>query len=83
MTAIKEIQPGFADNLKYDGNGLVPAIIQEEATGQVLMLAYMNKESLETTLRTGKTCFFSRSRQQLVDKRGDVGELSGCREHLL
>lgn len=73
MTAIKEIQPGFADNLKYDGNGLVPAIIQEEATGQVLMLAYMNKESLETTLRTGKTCFFSRSRQQLWTK----GETSG------
>lgn len=52
---------------------LIPAIIQEESTGQVLMLAYMNKESLELTLKTQKTWFYSRSRQQLWNK----GETSG------
>ena len=52
---------------------LIPAIVQEAATGEVLMLAYMNKESLETTLKTGKTCFFSRSRNSLWVK----GETSG------
>ncbi len=58
--------------VKFDQNGLVPAIVQEE-NGQVLMLAYMNKESLEKTIATGFTCFFSRSRQSLWKK----GETSG------
>ncbi|HHX95161.1 MAG TPA: bifunctional phosphoribosyl-AMP cyclohydrolase/phosphoribosyl-ATP diphosphatase HisIE [Clostridia bacterium] len=70
---LQESLPGFIDNLKFDSQGLIPAIVQEEQTGQVLMLAYMNKESLEKTLQTGRTCFFSRSRQQLWVK----GETSG------
>lgn len=52
---------------------LIPAIIQEESTGEVLMLGYMNKESLKLTLETGKTWFWSRSRQKLWNK----GETSG------
>jgi phosphoribosyl-AMP cyclohydrolase len=52
---------------------LIPAIIQEESTGQVLMLGYMNKESLQLTIETGKTWFWSRSRQKLWNK----GETSG------
>ena len=52
---------------------LIPAIIQEEDTGEVLMLAYMNKESLAKTLETGYTWFYSRSRQKLWNK----GETSG------
>jgi len=52
---------------------LIPAVIQEESTGEVLMLAYMNKESLAKTLETGYTWFFSRSRQKLWNK----GESSG------
>lgn len=52
---------------------LVPAIVQEEKTGEVLMLAYMNKDSLQKTLETGYTWFFSRSRQKLWNK----GETSG------
>lgn len=52
---------------------LIPAVIQENSTGEVLMLAYMNKESLEKTLETGYTWFFSRSRQKLWNK----GETSG------
>lgn len=60
-------------NIKYDENGLVPAIIQEEASGTVLMLAYMNTEALTKTLETGVTWFYSRSRRSLWQK----GETSG------
>jgi phosphoribosyl-ATP pyrophosphohydrolase/phosphoribosyl-AMP cyclohydrolase len=70
---LTELKTGFADNLKYNEAGLIPTIVQEQATGQVLMLAYMNKESLNQTLETGRTCFFSRSRQELWTK----GETSG------
>lgn len=59
--------------LKFDENGLIPAIIQDEATKDILMVAYMNKESLQKTLETGKTHFWSRSRQKLWLK----GETSG------
>ncbi|MCM8770550.1 MAG: phosphoribosyl-AMP cyclohydrolase [Candidatus Omnitrophica bacterium] len=60
-------------DLKFDRNGLLPAIIQDYKTAQVLMLAYMNKESLKRTLRTGKTCFWSRSRKEYWVK----GQTSG------
>jgi phosphoribosyl-AMP cyclohydrolase len=53
-------QPDFAKM-----NGLIPAIVQEYATGDVLMMAYMNKEAWETTLNTGKATFWSRSRKKL------------------
>lgn len=59
--------------IKFDDRGLVPAIIQDENTGKVLMLGYMNEESLGLTLTTGRTWFFSRSRQKLWNK----GETSG------
>ena len=48
-----------------DPNGLLPAIVQDANTGKVLMLAYMNRESYELTLKTGKATFYSRSRKQL------------------
>ncbi|MCK9430118.1 MAG: phosphoribosyl-AMP cyclohydrolase [Candidatus Omnitrophica bacterium] len=51
-------------NLKFDKNGLIPAIIQDYKNNQVLMVAYMNKESLRRTLKLGKTCFWSRSRKE-------------------
>ena len=57
----------------FEKGALIPAIIQEAGTGQVLMLAYMNEESLRLTIETGKTWFFSRSRGQLWNK----GETSG------
>lgn len=60
-------------DIKFDANGLVPAVAQDSATGEVLMLAYMNRESLEKTLSSGKAHFFSRSRQSLWLK----GETSG------
>jgi len=59
--------------LKYDEKGLIPAIIQDVNSNEVLMMAYMNKASLERTIESGKTCFWSRSRQKYWVK----GETSG------
>jgi len=59
--------------LKYDGSGLIPAIIQDAENGEVLMMAYMNRESLEKTMATGFTHFWSRSRSKMWKK----GETSG------
>ena len=63
----------FYEKLKFDANGLIPAIVQEQSTGRVLMMAWMNRASLETTIATGKTHFWSRSRQKFWMK----GETSG------
>ena len=63
----------FYDKLKFNSDGLIPAIIQEAKTGRVLMMAWMNRASLEDTLKTGKTHFWSRSRQKYWMK----GESSG------
>jgi len=60
-------------DFKYDDKGLIPAVIQDAATGEVLMVAYMNQESLKKTLETRKTYFFSRSRNKFWLK----GESSG------
>jgi phosphoribosyl-AMP cyclohydrolase len=59
--------------LKFDQKGLIPAVIQNATSGKVLMLGYINKESLEKTLQTGHVWFYSRSRQELWEK----GETSG------
>ena len=67
------------DNLKFDQNGLIPAIVTDYESGEVLTLAYMNKESLEITIKEGRTCFFSRSRQELWRK----GETSGNVQHVI
>ena len=61
------------DELKFDERGLIPAIVQDEDTGRVLTLAYMNRESLDITVQEGTTCFYSRSRAALWRK----GESSG------
>ncbi len=52
------------DEIKYGADGLVPAVVQSVVDGQVLMVAYMNRESLKRTLESGQTCFWSRSRQE-------------------
>jgi len=64
--------------LKFDKKGLIPTIIQDYKTGEVLMLAYMNKESLRRTLKLGKTCFWSRSRKEYWIK----GETSGNYQYI-
>lgn len=61
------------DKLKFDDNGLIPAIIIDYYTKEVLTLAYMNKESLEISLKEGKTCFYSRSRKELW-RKGDTSK---------
>jgi len=55
-------------NLRFDKNGLIPAIIQDYKTKKVLMMAYMNIDSLKETLKCGKTCFWSRSRKEFWTK---------------
>jgi len=62
----------------FDSSGLVAAIVQEESTGEILMFAWMNRESLRKTLETGRTWFWSRSRQELWCK----GESSGDRQYV-
>ncbi|MEK4871198.1 bifunctional phosphoribosyl-AMP cyclohydrolase/phosphoribosyl-ATP diphosphatase HisIE [Niallia sp. FSL W8-1348] len=61
------------EELNYDEKGLIPAIVQDAATKEVLTLAYMNKESLEKSLQTGETWFYSRSRQELWHKGATSG----------
>jgi len=60
-------------DLKFDEKGLIPAVVQEWKTGEVLMVAYMNRESLKRTVETGLTWYWSRSRQKFWQK----GETSG------
>jgi len=64
------------ENITFDDNGLIPAVVQDEQTGNVLMLAYMNKEALQKTIETQETWFYSRSRQELWHK----GATSGNRQ---
>lgn len=67
------------DTLKFDTAGLIPAIVQDYYTKQVLTLAYMNRESLSISMAEGRTCFWSRSRQTLWRK----GETSGNVQHIV
>ena len=66
-------------SLKFDEKGLIPAIVTDFETGKVLTLAYMNRESLEISMKEGKTCFWSRSRGELWRK----GETSGNYQHIV
>lgn len=67
------------NSLKFDEKGLIPAIVTDALSGKVLTLAYMNKESLEISIKEGKTCFWSRSRNELWRK----GETSGNYQHIV
>ena len=67
------------NELKFDEKGLIPAIVQDAITKQVLTLAYMNRESLQISMEKGLTCFWSRSRQELWLK----GETSGNYQHIV
>jgi phosphoribosyl-ATP pyrophosphohydrolase/phosphoribosyl-AMP cyclohydrolase len=67
------------NDLKFNSEGLIPAIIRDVSTGEVLMLAYMNKESYEISLEKKLTCFYSRSRKCLWLK----GETSGNFQHII
>ena len=67
------------DELKFDANGLIPAVVVDSITKKVLTVAYMNRESLEISMEKGLTCFWSRSRQELWLK----GETSGNYQHIV
>ena len=67
------------DELSFDGRGLIPCVVQQRDTGEVLMVAWMNAESLRLTLETGTTWFWSRSRQELWNK----GAMSGNMQRLV
>jgi phosphoribosyl-AMP cyclohydrolase len=67
------------DAIRFDLRGLVPAIAQQHDTGEVLMLAWMNRDAVEETLATGRACYFSRSRNRLWRK----GESSGQVQHVV
>ena len=68
----------FIESLKYDNSGLIPAIVQDENTKDILMLAYMNRESLLSTLETSVMTYYSRSRKSLWIK----GETSGNKQYM-
>ncbi len=70
---------GAMPTLHFDSRGLIPAIAQQHDTGEVLMLAWMNRQSIEETLATGRACYWSRSRQTLWRK----GESSGQVQRLV
>jgi len=63
------------NEIKYDANGLVPAIVQDAETKEVLMMAYMNAESLRLTMKKGETVFWSRSRSELWHKGATSGNI--------
>lgn len=69
--------------LKFDEKGLIPAIIQDANTGEVLMLGYMNQESLKKTRSTGQAWFWSRSRQELWHKGATSGNFINVKELLI
>ena len=66
--------------LQFDEKGLIPAIVQDVTTGQVLMLAYMNQSAYAETLQTGRVCYWSRSRQKLWRKGEESGNIQELKE---
>ena len=69
--------------LKLDSNGLIPAVVQQEGTGEVLMVAWMNEESLRLTFQTGTTWFWSRSRKELWNKGATSGNMQQVKRVLV
>ena len=70
----------FLDDVKWDAQGLVPAIAQEAGTNEVLMFAFMNREALARTVELGQAVYFSRSRQRLWHKGEESGHFQTVRE---
>jgi phosphoribosyl-ATP pyrophosphohydrolase/phosphoribosyl-AMP cyclohydrolase len=83
LTKLKKKFNSSLRKIKFDSQGLVPVIIQDEKTGQVLMMAYMNRISLSKTQETGQTYFWSRSREKLWHKGESSGHVQQVRQILL
>lgn len=71
------------DNLKFDSAGLIPAIVQDQETNEILMMAWMNRESIARTIETGTTWFWSRSRQEFWNKGATSGNMQHVSEVLV
>ena len=83
MGASKEIEVGKGFTPKFDSDGLIPAIAQDSETGQVLMVDYMNDESLALTIKRGRAVYYSRSRQKLWAKGEESGHVQQVEEILV
>ena len=83
MAAKQNIEEGFEFTPKFDENGLIPAIAQDAKTGQVLMVAYMNRAALDATIQTGCATYFSRSRQKLWKKGEESGHVQKVEQILV
>ena len=83
MGASIEIEEGLRFVPKFDANGLITAISQDAATGDVLMVAYMNEDALNLTLKTGNAVFFSRSRKRLWKKGEESGHVQKIQKILV
>jgi phosphoribosyl-AMP cyclohydrolase len=79
----KQIEEGLDFVPKFDVEGLIPAIAQDADTGQVLMVAYMNREALDRTIATGRATYYSRSRQKLWKKGEESGHVQQVRQILV
>ncbi|MCD4831828.1 MAG: phosphoribosyl-AMP cyclohydrolase [Anaerohalosphaeraceae bacterium] len=77
------MEQGLTFTPKFDSNGLITAISQDADSGQVLMVAYMNKEALDLTISTGNAVFFSRSRQKLWKKGEESGHVQKVQQILV
>ena len=79
---LKEKKTIKIPKLKFDKNGLIPAIIQDKKSGDVLMVAYMNRQSLRSTIEEGRTCFWSRSRKVFWRKGESSGHIQKVKQIL-
>ncbi len=83
MATKHTIEEGLEFIPEFDDNGLIPAIAQDAETGQILMVAFMNREALELTIKTGYAVYFSRSRQKLWKKGQDSGHVQKVEQILV
>jgi len=82
LAANKEIELGTNFEPKFDSNGLITAISQDAKTGEILMVAFMNKEALDLTISTGNAVFYSRSRKKLWKKGEESGHVQKVKQIL-
>jgi len=83
MSGNSQIEEELELSPKFDANGLITAIAQDAKTGQILMVAYMNKESLELTIRTSRATYYSRSRKKLWKKGEESGHFQKVEQILV
>jgi phosphoribosyl-AMP cyclohydrolase len=83
VTTKQNIEEGTEFTPKFDANGLITVIAQDENSGQVLMVAYMNRQALDLTIKTGYATYFSRSRQKLWKKGEESGHLQKVKQILV